>query len=58
MCRPPAWPPSRQPTHPTSLPQVTNELLKGWVLLRARVQQGEGLPFALEGQTQEFYMLR
>lgn len=37
--------------------EVTNELLKGWVLLRARVQQGEGLPFALEGQTQEFYML-
>ena len=38
--------------------QVPNEVLKGWVLLRAKVQQAQGLPFAAEGQTQEFYMLR
>lgn len=34
------------------------ELLKSWVLLRARVQQTEGLPLSVEGQSQEFYMLR
>jgi hypothetical protein len=39
--------------------QVPNEVLKGWVLLRVKVQQAQGLPFAAaEGQTQEFYMLR
>lgn len=44
------------PAHP--LAQVPNELLKEWVLLRARVQQGHSTPFAAEGEGQEFYMLR
>lgn len=38
--------------------QVPNDVLTGWVLLRARVQQGQGLPFTLEGDGQEFYLLR
>ena len=42
----------------TSCLQVPNDVLKGWVLLRARVQQGMGLPFAAEAQTHEFYLLR
>lgn len=37
--------------------EVPIEVLEGWVLHRARLEQGEGLPFTVEGQTQEFYML-
>ncbi|PSC76164.1 ABC transporter C family member 13 isoform X1 isoform A [Micractinium conductrix] len=37
--------------------EVPNDVLTGWVLLRARVQQGQGLPFTLEGDGQEFYLL-
>lgn len=37
-------------------------MLQGWVLLRARVQQAEGLPFEVEDgeaqQGREFYLLR
>lgn len=49
------------PACPLPLPlplQVPIEVLEGWVLHRARLEQGEGLPFTVEGQTQEFYMLR
>ena len=38
-----------------------NEVLRDWVLLRAKVPVGEsvpGLPAGLEGQVQEFYVLR
>ena len=38
---------------------MPNEVLRDWVLLRARLQQGGGLPFVVpSGQGQEFYMLR
>ncbi|KAL4451647.1 hypothetical protein ABPG75_007309 [Micractinium tetrahymenae] len=43
--------------------EVPNDVLQGWVLLRAKVQAGEGLPFAIEGQAgasqqgHEFYLL-
>ncbi|PRW20961.1 OS-9 isoform X3 isoform B [Chlorella sorokiniana] len=38
--------------------EVPNEVLRDWVLLRARLQQGGGLPFVVpDGQGQEFYML-
>lgn len=33
-------------------------MLRDWVLLRARLQQGAGLPFVVEGEGHEFYMLR
>ena len=38
--------------------QVPNDVLKQWVVLRARMQQGQGAPFLYEGTGQEFYMLR
>ncbi|KAI7838050.1 hypothetical protein COHA_008133 [Chlorella ohadii] len=38
--------------------EVPNEVLRDWVLLRARLQQGGGLPFVVaDGSGQEFYML-
>lgn len=37
--------------------QVANAVLSEWVILRARVEQGKGLPLAKDGQGQEFYLL-
>ena len=53
--------PDHSPSPPAPPPQVPNEVLGEWVLLRARVQPtpAAGLPFALDGQgAHEFYLLR
>lgn len=52
-------PPVGLANNPRPCSQVPNEVLRDWVLLRARLQQGGGLPFVVpSGQGQEFYMLR